>query len=169
MKPVILPVPSNGGVKKSSAVRCAFRASGPGDKGKGVVMKLSRLSAAFLALYFLSAAGAVAGEPNKKSLHIYEKVSIDGKELEPGDYKIEWDGSGSPVQLTILKGKQTVATVPATVVSAASSNVKDGYSVKSASGAIPALTQVFFAGQKFNLAIQVAATPAQSANPSGSN
>jgi len=33
--------------------------------------------------------------------------------LKAGDYKATWEGTGSDVQVKILKGKEVVATVPA--------------------------------------------------------
>ncbi|HKU23850.1 MAG TPA: hypothetical protein VJQ54_00185, partial [Candidatus Sulfotelmatobacter sp.] len=36
--------------------------------------------------------------------------------LKAGDYKLEWEGTGSDVQLKIMQGKNVVAQVPAKVV-----------------------------------------------------
>jgi hypothetical protein len=36
--------------------------------------------------------------------------------LKPGDYKIQWEGTGPNVELSILHGKNVVAKVPAHVV-----------------------------------------------------
>ena len=44
--------------------------------------------------------------------------SVDdcGTTLKAGDYKVEWEGSGPEVQVSILRGKNIVAKVPAKLV-----------------------------------------------------
>jgi len=118
-------------------------------------MKVSRLSTIALGGSLLLAAGAMAGNgnTNKKSIHLYENATIEGTPLAPGDYKVEWSGSGPDVQLTILKGKQTVATVPAHVESATIPNSQDGYALKPGKDGSQAIAEVFFVGQKFELRI----------------
>lgn len=92
-------------------------------------MKASRLSAiVFIASLFLSVS-VFASDSHKKTLHIFDTVSVEGKTLSPGDYKVEWSGAGT-VQLTILHGRDTVATVPAQEVSSSNKNDKDGYTLK---------------------------------------
>jgi hypothetical protein len=51
----------------------------------------------------------------RKSINISEPVAVGSTVLQPGDYKVQWDGAGPTVQVTFLQGKKTVATSAATV------------------------------------------------------
>ncbi|HXE90027.1 MAG TPA: hypothetical protein VNK82_03590 [Terriglobales bacterium] len=42
-----------------------------------------------------------------------EPVKLAGTELKPGEYRIEWTGEGPEVQVSLLQGRQAVATAPA--------------------------------------------------------
>src|SRR4029077_2448681 len=97
------------------AVRLFFIHSVPAVNLKGNLMKLSKLSLAFFGSALLLSSAAVAGDSNKGSLNLYEKVNVEGKELNPGKYSITWEGTGPDVQVTVSQGKQTVATFPAHV------------------------------------------------------
>lgn len=71
-------------------------------------MKASRLSTMMTivsACSSLLAAGAFAGNTNKKTLRLYEKAKVRGTLLEPPDYKVEWNGAGPNVQLNILQAR----------------------------------------------------------------
>ena len=90
---------------------------------KELCMKISRaLTFLFSAALLLSSA-AIAGEANKGTLRLSENVVIQGKALNPGKYTVEWDGSGPTVQVTLLSGKEKVATFPAHLTEQASPNV----------------------------------------------
>ncbi len=51
----------------------------------------------------------------KANLHLNDPTQISGTTLKPGDYKLEWDGTGN-VEVSVLQGKKTVAKVSAKVV-----------------------------------------------------
>jgi hypothetical protein len=134
-------------------------------------MKVLRLSTLLLGSSLLLSASAFAGTTVKKSLHLYESVTVEGKQLTPGDYKVEWSGSGPDVKVNILKGKETVASVPARIVSQGAANGQDGYALKPAQDGSQSLAQIFFTGEKYDLEIGPAASADtnQAPNPSGSN
>jgi hypothetical protein len=134
-------------------------------------MKVSRVSSLLLGSSLLFAVSVFAGNTIKKSLHLQESVTIEGTKLMPGDYKVEWSGSGPDVKLNILKGKETVATVPARIVPEDASNTQDGYALQPGADGSQSISQIFFTGEKYELEISQASngnTP-QGANPSGSN
>ncbi len=79
-------------------------------------MKMSRFSLAILSAAFLFSTSAFAQSENKGKLSVPETITVEGKQLPPGDYKVEWDGTGPNVEVKILKGKETVATAPARLV-----------------------------------------------------
>jgi hypothetical protein len=112
-------------------------------------MKGSRNLVILAGASLLLAAGAVAAGTGKGSLHLFETVEVQGKQLAPGDYKLQWNGEGSKVELNITRGKETVS-VPAEVVTAAEKNQSDGYTASKASGD-NALTGIFFGGKNYEL------------------
>lgn len=95
----------------------------------------------------------VFASPNKGHLRLDEKVTVQGHRLAPGDYKLEWNGAGPNVKVSFLQGKETVATVPAHIVSEQTRNENDGYAyVKGKNGQLN-LTEVFFWGKGYELSI----------------
>ena len=75
-------------------------------------MKLMRYFAllAFVATLTL---GAFAKDQNQGKFTLTDTVQLGSTQLKPGDYKAAWEGTGSDVQVKILKGKEVVAAVPA--------------------------------------------------------
>ena len=56
---------------------------------------------------------AFAKDKNETRITLSHSVQVGMTQLKPGDYKLQWDGSGSNVQVKFLQGKEVVATVPA--------------------------------------------------------
>jgi hypothetical protein len=65
-----------------------------------------------LALVLASSAFAAT----KASLQLNNPVTVNGTTLKPGDYKVQWEGSGPNVEVSILQGKNVVAKTSAHVV-----------------------------------------------------
>jgi hypothetical protein len=134
-------------------------------------MKATKLFTLLVGSSLLLSASAFAGNSNKKTLHLYESVTLEGQQLPPGDYRFEWSGTGPDVKVDILKGKETVASVPARIVALPVSNKVDGYSATAGKDGSHSLTMVFFSGEKYDLQIGDAssANANQSTDPKGSN
>jgi hypothetical protein len=144
---------------KSSAGRSAVSEARRQEKNKRELhMKVTKLFTLLVGSSLLFSAAAFAGNGNKKSLRFATPVTVDGKEIPAGEYRVEWSGTGPDVKVNILRGKDTVASVPAHVVSVAVSNKQDGYSSTASKDGSPALTQIFFSGEKYNLEIAEAAS-----------
>jgi hypothetical protein len=78
-------------------------------------MKFATVSKSLvLGLALLLASSAFAG--TKANLQLSNPVTLNGTTLNAGDYKVQWEGSGPNVEVSILKGKNVVAKVPAHVV-----------------------------------------------------
>jgi hypothetical protein len=75
-------------------------------------MKLMRYFA-LLAFVVTLTLGAFAKDQNQGKFTLSDTVQLGATQLKPGDYKAAWEGTGSDVQVKILKGKEVVATVPA--------------------------------------------------------
>jgi hypothetical protein len=114
-------------------------------------MKATKFFTLLVGSSLLLSASAFAGNSNKKTLHLYESVTLEGQQLPPGDYRFEWSGTGPDVKLNILKGKNTVATVSAHIVPVNAPNRQDGYAASAGKDGSPSVTQIFFSGDKFDL------------------
>jgi hypothetical protein len=100
-----------------------------------------------MGLALLLASSAFAG--TKADLELRNPTTVNGTKLKAGDYKLEWDGNGPNVEVSILQGKKVIAKVPAHVVdlSAPSSN-SAALTTKNSDGTT-ALAGVRFEGKKF--------------------
>ncbi len=94
-----------------------------------------------------------AGDSNKGSLQTLDAVTVNGTNLPAGDYSLRWEGTGSNVQLSILKNKKVVATTPARLVDLGSRATTDSAVVKSESNGSRMLSEVRFGGKKYALQI----------------
>jgi hypothetical protein len=126
-------------------------------------MKASRLSTILFGALFVCSISTLAGNTIKKSVQINETVTVQGVTLAPGSYKFQWSEPGPDVQLSILHNNDTVATVPAHIVSENVSNNDTGYGTEAGTDGGKRLTEVFFSGQKYDLKID------QGANGNGQN
>jgi hypothetical protein len=131
-------------------------------------MKLSQLLLSLAGAALLLGSGAVAGENNKGALHLWDKVSLEGKVLAPGTYKVEWQGSGPSVQVTLVKDKETVATFSGHLSDKATANRTDGYSTDKAVDGTQSLTSIYFGGKKYILEVEQKQA-SQPSNPQPAN
>jgi len=58
---------------------------------------------------------AYAARNNAHSVDISDAVQIGGTKLKPGNYKVEWQGTGPAVQVSFQQNGKTVVTVPGTL------------------------------------------------------
>jgi hypothetical protein len=65
-----------------------------------------------LALLIASSAFAAT----KATVNLLSPASVNGTKLKAGEYKLEWDGSGPNVEVSIMQGKTVLAKVPAKIV-----------------------------------------------------
>jgi len=105
----------------------------------------------FLGLALLLATSAFAA--NKGSLSVQEPVTINGTQLKPGDYKVQWDGNGPSVELSITQGKKVIAKVPAHIVNLEVPSPSDAAVVKNNGDGTKSLSEVRLSGKKFSLSV----------------
>ncbi len=67
-------------------------------------------------LFATISVAAFAGQTQKKTITISEKVQVAGTQLAPGDYTLQWDNGSDTTKVTFLHNGKSVATVPATIV-----------------------------------------------------
>jgi len=115
-------------------------------------MKFSVISKSLiLGLALLLASSAFAA--TKASLTLRNPATVNGTKLKAGDYKLQWDGSGPNVEVSILQGKTVVAKVPAKVVDLPAPSDNSAAVVTQNSDGTATLAGVRFEGKKFALEI----------------
>jgi hypothetical protein len=124
-------------------------------------MKFATVSKSLvLGLALLLALSAFAG--TKANLQISNPVNVNGTTLQPGDYKVQWEGAGPNVELSILHGKNVVAKTPARVVELAAPAASDAAVTRTSAGGPNTLSGVRFEGKKFALELGEASGGMQS-------
>ena len=71
------------------------------------------------ALMSLTPVMAFARVKDSANVEIHQPVKVAGTQLAPGQYKLIWEGTGPTITVSFVsfvKGKKTVATVPAKLV-----------------------------------------------------
>jgi len=127
-------------------------------------MKMSRVSILLFGSALLFSSAAFAGQNNRGKLALTDKVVVDGQSIAPGDYRVEWDGSGPAVQVKLIQGKQTVATLPAHLTEQAERNQQDAYATAAEPDGSRALTAIYPGGKRLALEIDHSAANPQSGN-----
>jgi|SRR5579864_891338 hypothetical protein len=113
-------------------------------------MKFATISkTVVMGLALLLASSAFAA--TKANLTLNHPTTVSGVKLKPGDYKLEWDGSGPEVQVSIVQGKNVVAKVPAKLVDLNANSQTDASVIKNNDDGTATLAGVRFAGKKYAL------------------
>ncbi len=76
----------------------------------------SKFAVSLAAAALMLPLSAFAANKNSSNIEIPEKVIVNGQQLTPGTYKVEWNGTAPNVEVSILQGHKTVAQVPAQLV-----------------------------------------------------
>ena len=100
-----------------------------------------------LALTLASSAFAAS----KANLTLNNPTNVNGTKLNAGEYKLEWDGSGPNVEVSILQGKKVVAKVPAKVVDLDKAPSNNAALLKQNGDGSTTLSGVRFQGKKYAL------------------
>ena len=100
-----------------------------------------------LALTLASSAFAAS----KANLTLNNPTSINGTKLKAGDYKLEWDGSGPNVEVSILQGKKVLTKVAAKIVDLDKAPNNDAALLKQNGDGSTTLSGARFQGKKYAL------------------
>jgi uncharacterized surface anchored protein len=111
-----------------------------------------------LVLTLASSAFAVS----KANLTLNNPTNLNGTKLKAGDYKLEWDGSGPNVEVSIMQGKKVVTKVTAKVIDLNQASVNDAALLKQNSDGSTTLSGARFQGKKFALELGEASDGMQS-------
>jgi hypothetical protein len=105
-----------------------------------------------MALALLLASSAFAGA-SKGNMTLLSPATINGTNLKAGDYKLEWEGTGSDVQLKIMQGKDVLAQVPAKVVDLSAPAPNNAAILNNGENGKRTLAGARFQGKKYALQI----------------
>ena len=113
-------------------------------------MKFTTVSKSLMmGLALLLASSAFAG--TKADLVLPSPTTVNGTKLSAGEYKLQWDGSGPNVEVSIMQGKTVVAKVPAKVVDLKAPSQNNAALVKNNDDGTSTLAGARFEGKKFAL------------------
>jgi hypothetical protein len=117
-------------------------------------MKQIKYAALLSMLALLSSVSALARDKNQHSVQIPDSVQVDGKQLEPGDYKVEWQGAGPQIQVNFVRDGKTVATVPGTLKTNDAKVTQDDIVTDINSANAKTLTEIDFSHNKESLVFE---------------
>lgn len=102
-----------------------------------------------MGLALLLASSAFAA--NKASLQLHNPTMVNGTKLQPGDYKLEWDGTGPNVEVSVMQGKNVLAKAPARLVDLPTAALNSAAVTKTNDDGSKNLEGVRFEGKKYAL------------------
>lgn len=115
-------------------------------------MKFATISeSVVLGLAVLLASSAFAA--SKANLNLQNPTTINGTKLKAGEYRLEWDGTGPNVEVSIKQGKNVLAKVPAKIVDLNTAASNDAAMVKMNGDGTSTLSGARFQGKKYALEI----------------
>jgi hypothetical protein len=100
-----------------------------------------------LALVLASSAFAAT----KADLSLQSPVTVNGTTLKPGDYKLQWEGAGPNVEVSIMQGKTVVAKVPAKLVDLNAPAANNAAVIQKNADGTGTLNSARFQGKKYAL------------------
>jgi len=87
----------------------------------------------------------------KAGLTLQNPTIVNGAKLKPGEYKLQWEGSGPNVEVSIMQGKTVVAKVPAKLVDLKTPSQNNAALVRNNDDGTSTLAGARFEGKKFAL------------------
>jgi len=117
-------------------------------------MKQIKYAALLSMLGLLSSVSALARDKNQHSVEIPDAVQVGDTQLKPGDYRLEWQGTGTGIQVNFVRGGKTVATVPGTVKTNDARVIQDDVVIATTSAKTKTLTEIDFGRNKESLVFE---------------
>ena len=113
-------------------------------------MKCAKYLAAITVFSIAMSVSLLADTAAKESgkITIPDTVQVGSTRLAPGDYKVEWTGTGDNVQISILSGKKVKATAEGKIVQLPEPANSNAIVTRSAGNNMRALDQIQFNNRK---------------------
>jgi hypothetical protein len=113
-------------------------------------MKFAKYSVWMALLAVCVSLSAFAKDKNEGKFTLSSPAQVGSTQLQPGDYKATWEGTGSDVQVKILQGKNVVATTSAKLVQKDQPAPYSAVTVSSSNGT-PTVNELSFGSRKESL------------------
>ena len=108
-------------------------------------MKKSFLTGALALTCLLGLGGSAQARDNGHSIEIYDVLQIGGTKLKPGNYKVEWQGTGPQVQVSFHRDGKTLVTVPGTLKTSYDDVKRDAILTQATNAGTSTLKEIHFA------------------------
>lgn len=117
-------------------------------------MKQIKYTALLSMVALLSTVSALARDKNQHSIEISDSVQVGGTELKPGNYKLEWQGTGPQVQVNFVHDGKTIATAPGTLKTNDPRVTQNDIVTETTSANTKTLTEIDFSRNKESLVFE---------------
>ena len=117
-------------------------------------MKQMKYTAFLGMLALMLSIGAFARDKNQRSVEILETVQAGSTQLQPGTYKVEWQGTGPEVRVNFVRGGKTIATAPGTLKTNDPHVTQDDIVTDTTSANTTTLTEIDFSHNKESLVFE---------------
>jgi hypothetical protein len=114
-------------------------------------MKQIKYTAFLSMIALLSTVSALARDKNQHSVEISESVQVGDTQLKPGNYRVEWQGTGPEVQVKFVRDGKTIATAPGTLKTNDAHVIQDDVVTDATSANATMLKEIDFAHNKESL------------------
>jgi hypothetical protein len=115
-------------------------------------MKFSTIAKTLtMGLAVLLASSAFAS--NKATLNLNNPTTVNGTKLKAGEYKLQWEGTGPNVEVSIMQGKSVIAKVSGKIVDLSSASQNTAAVVRKSDDGTSVLSGARFEGKKYALEI----------------
>jgi hypothetical protein len=119
---------------------------------QGEIMKKLYLTVVLTLTCLLGLGGSArAAWGNARSVEISDVVQIGSTQLKPGNYKVEWQGTGPAVQVSFQQNGKTMVTVPGTLKTNDDQVIQDAIVTEATSAGTSTLKEIDFGHQKLAL------------------
>jgi hypothetical protein len=117
-------------------------------------MRQIKYTALLSMIALLSTVSALARDKNQHSVEISDSVQVGGTQLKPGNYKVEWQGTGPEVQVNFVRDGKTIATAPGTLKTNDPHVTQDVIVTNTTSANTKTLTEIDFSHNKESLVFE---------------
>jgi len=104
-------------------------------------MKLIRYTS-FSIIFCLLTMVAAADSNRKDKITFSDHVTVSGTQLEPGDYIVQWNGSGPGIQIKFLHDRKEVISITGNVIE--QKNLRDSFTTRRGENDSRVLTKIDF-------------------------
>jgi hypothetical protein len=111
-------------------------------------MKTSYFAVVLSLSCLLGFGGGAYARDKAHSIEIVDALQIGSTQLKPGNYKVEWQGTGPAVQVSFQQNGKTVVTAPGTLKTNDDQVIQDGIVTEATAAGTSTLKEIDFGHQK---------------------